>query len=133
MTEDRVGPTFGASVALRPNERVLKSSTIGRGRLFRAIIGTLYLTNERLIFCPHAYSLSWSPVVIENTDIGELGDARVPSFRNLAHLFVSIAWYVKASDRTHFFTSLTGETDKEAWLRAISSLTDVPIGETRAR
>ena len=88
---------------------------MSRERLFMAVLGVLYLTNERLIFCPYLYTLSWSPVVLDIGGIDAIGETTIPWYRNLAHLFVSAAWYVKVG-----------------WLRAISSVTNVLMGQPHA-
>ena len=101
---------------------------MSRERLFMAVLGVLYLTNERLIFCPYLYTLSWSPVVLDIGGIDAVGEATIPWYRNFAHLFVSAAWYVKVGKRRYFFASLN-ENDKDGWFRAISSVTDVLMGQ----
>ncbi len=127
----RVGRAFTRSVELRQDERVLRTSTVSRERLFMVVLGMLYLTNERLIFCPYLYTLSWSPVVLDIGEIDAIGEATIPWYRNLAHLFVSSAWYVKVGKRRYFFASLS-ENDKDGWFRAISSVTNVLMGQPHA-
>jgi len=126
--QHRVGRAFTRSVELRQGERVLRTSTVSRERLFMAVLGVLYLTNERLIFCPYLYTLSWSPVVLDIGGIDAIGETTIPWYRNLAHLFVSAAWYVKVDKRRYFFASLN-ENDKDGWFRAISSVTNVLMGQ----
>ncbi len=104
---------------------------VSRERLFLSVLGALYLTDQRLIFLPYLYTLSWSPVVLDIADIDCCGEASIPSYRNLAHLVLSIGWYVQVGGHRHFFVSL-GQGDKEAWLRAISSVANVPVGQRRA-
>ncbi len=127
----RVGRAFTRSVELRQDERVLRTSTVSRERLFMVVLGMLYLTNERLIFCPYLYTLSWSPVVLDIGEIDAIGEATIPWYRNLAHLFVSAAWYVKVGKRRYFFASLN-ENDRDDWFRAISSVTNVLMGPPHA-
>ena len=104
---------------------------MSRERLFMAVLGMLYLTNERLIFCPYLFALSWSPVVLDIGRIDAIGEGTIPWYRNLAHLFVSAAWYVKIGKRRYFFTS-PNENDRDGWFRAISSVTNVLVGQPHA-
>jgi len=128
--QETVRRLFTASTELLHDERVVRSSTAGRHRLFLAVAGALYLTNQRLIFCPYLYTLSWSPIIVEIEAVTSLGAARMPIYRSISHLFVSTEWYVTAGKRTYYFSSMS-EDDRDRWLAALSSAAGVPIGERR--
>ncbi len=104
---------------------------MSRERLLMAVLGMLYLTNERLIFCPYLFALSWSPVVLDIKGIDAIGEGTIPWYRNLAYLFVSAAWYVNVGKRRYLFASLN-ENDRDGWFRAISSVTNVLMGQPHA-
>jgi hypothetical protein len=116
---------------MRPGEHVLRTSRVSRERVLLSALGLLYLTDQRLVFCPYLFTLSWTPLITELQTVTACGEALMPSYRNLAHLFVSIGWYVEVPGHRHFFVSLS-EDDKDEWIRAISSVANVPIGERRA-
>ena len=103
-----------------------------RERLFIVVLGVLYLTNQRLIFCPYLYTLAWSPIIVHIEGIETIGTATIPWFRSLSHLFTSTGWHVKVGRRIHFFSSMSGSDDRDGWLMAISSVANVPIGQPRA-
>ena len=104
---------------------------MSRERPFVAAFGTLYLTDQRLIFCPYLYTLSWSPVIVDIAEIDGIGEATMPWYRNLAFLFVRTAWYLTVGKSRYFFTSLS-ESERDGWLRTISSVANVPIGQSHA-
>ena len=94
------------------------------------VLGVLYLTDQRLIFCPYLYTLSWSPVIVDVGGIESIGAATIPWYRSLSNLFTSTAWYVKVGQRVHFFSSMS-ESDKDGWITAVSSVANVPVGQPR--
>src|SRR2546428_6561583 len=74
----RVGEAFTRSLELLPGERVLRESRVNRERLFMDVLGLLYLTNQRLIFLPYLYTLSWSPVIVDLTAGSNFGFSTFP-------------------------------------------------------
>ena len=128
----RVGEAFTRSLELLPGERVLRESRVNRERLFMDVLGLLYLTNQRLIFLPYLYTLSWSPVIVDLTAVESFGSATLPWYRSISNLFTSTSWYVKVRKRIHVFSSMSGSEDRDSWLTAVSSVANVPIGRPRA-
>ncbi len=105
---------------------------VSRERLFVEVLGMLYLTNQRLIFCPYLYTLAWSPIIVDLGAIESVGSATMPWYRSISNLFTSTSWYVKVRKRVHFFSSISGSDDSDSWLTAVSSVANVPIGQPRA-
>src|SRR3989441_4467317 len=79
----RVGEAFTRSLELLPGERVLRESRVNRERLFMDVLGLLYLTNQRLIFLPYLYTLSWSPVIVDLTAVESFCSATLPLYRSI--------------------------------------------------
>src|SRR2546426_11254567 len=79
----RVGEAFTRSLELLPGERVLRESRVNRERLFMDVLGLLYLTNQRLIFLPYLYTLSWSPVIVDLTAVAAFRSATLPSYPSI--------------------------------------------------
>ena len=111
---------------------MLRESRVNRERLFMDVLGLLYLTNQRLIFLPYLYTLSWSPVIVDLTAVESFGSATLPWYRSISNLFTSTSWYVKVRKRVHVFSSMSGSEDRDSWLTAVSSVANVPIGRPRA-
>jgi len=105
---------------------------VSRERLFVEVLGLLHLTNQRLIFLPYLYTLSWSPIIVDLGAIESVGSATMPWYRSISNLFTSTSWYVKVRKRVHFFSSMSGSGDRDSWLTAVSSVANVPIGQPRA-
>jgi hypothetical protein len=104
---------------------------VSRERLFVVALGMLYLTNQRLIFCPYLYTLAWSPIIVDLAAIESVGPATMPWYRSISNLFTSTSWYFKGRKRVHFFSSMSG-SDRDGWLTDVSSAANVPIGQPRA-
>src|SRR2546426_3005901 len=100
----RVGEAFTRSLELLPGERVLRESRVNRERLFMDVLGLLYLTNQRLIFLPYPYTLSWSPVIVDLTAVESFGSAPLPLYRSLSNLFTSPPRDVKIRQRVPLFS-----------------------------
>jgi hypothetical protein len=105
---------------------------VSRERVFVVALGVLYLTNQRLIFCPYLYTLAWSPIIVDLGAIQSVGSATLPWYRSISNLFTSTSWYVKVRKRVYFFTSLSGVDGRHDWVTAVSSVANVPIGQPRA-
>jgi len=104
---------------------------VSRERLFVVALGMLYLTNQRLIFCPYLYTLAWSPIIVDLGAIESVGSPRMSWYRSLSHLFISTSWYVKVRKRVHFFSSMSESDNRDSWLTAVSSVANVPIVQSR--
>ena len=125
---EKVGSQFMVSVKLLPGEVVIRQSLADRERFVTAPKGLLCLTNQRLIFCPYRYMLSWSAVTIPLGEIVDVGEKQMSFLRRLVDFFALHAWYVRTRHRRYIFWSPEEETETSCsradWLRAVATLVE---------